>query len=69
MNEVMQELRIYKDLMDIIEAGVTELKATPHTDAIDLKALNEFTKLYCLLKDGLRDDIKNGIWEKLHEAP
>lgn len=65
MKEPLQELKIYKDLMDLLEAAVTELKAEPGEAPIDMRTLSECTKLYCMLKDGLRDDIKNGVWEKL----
>lgn len=65
MKETMQELKIYKDLLDLVEAVVGDLKATPASSDIDMKSLSECTRLYCMLKDGLRDDIKTGVWEKL----
>lgn len=69
MSEPIQELRIYKDLMDLIESGVQELKALPGEAQIPIKELVEYTKLYCMLKDGLRDDIKNSLWEKMTSPP
>lgn len=63
MSEELQELAIYKDLLEIVHievATIRDSKASP-----DLGELKILASIYCMLKDGLREDIKNGIWEKL----
>lgn len=64
MSEV-QEMVIYKILMDLVEAVAHEIKETSMDAPIPLKELSEVTRLYCMLKDGLRDDIKADVWEKM----
>ncbi len=61
----MQEMTVYKILMDLVESCAYELKELPQDKPVPLKELETVTKLYCLLKDGLRDDIKADIWEKI----
>lgn len=62
MAEDCQEVAVYKILMDLVEAAAHDLKEAPHPP---LKDLGEVTRLYCMLKDGLRDDIKADVWEKM----
>ncbi len=62
MSSECQELTVYRMLMDMVEAAAHDLKECQHPP---LKELSEVTRLYCMLKDGLRDDIKVGVWEKM----
>lgn len=66
MSEECQELAVYKILMDLVEGAAYELKERSHDESVPLKDLGEVTRLYCMLKDGLRDDIKADVWEKMH---
>lgn len=59
------EARIYDMAITLLEREMEKLQGKGLWIGVDYTGFEKLAKVYCLLKDDLRDDTKADIWSKL----
>jgi hypothetical protein len=59
------EHAIYEDLKNLIMKELAYIKSKTTLQNIDVGRVYTLTRIYSLLKDDLREDVKSDLWKKL----
>ncbi len=58
------ESLVYEDMLKIIAVEICAIKVKGKRDEDDLKSLYNLARVYAILKDDLREDVKAGVFDK-----